>query len=503
MADQNGSRISVAIIGGGFGGIGAGVNLKRRGIHDITIFEKSPGIGGTWWDNRYPGAECDVPSALYSFSFKLHDWTRTHAPWNEIQAYLEETVDDYGLRPHIRTGVGVVRADWDDERKQYLVTLDAGEQRWFDVVVSAVGMLNVPSIPDWPGRDTFTGPVFHSARWDHSVDLEDKRIAVVGAGASAAQIVPALQPKAKELISFQREPGWVLPKGDHDYTPAERAQLNRFGRRRLARWKLIRQFNKTGGGGNVEVIAAQQKRLEARIDKEFADRPDLREALTPSFQPRCKRNVMSDIFYPSLKQPNVRLVTRYVERMTPHGVVDSAGEEYEVDAVVLTTGFQSTNFLSTLEITGRSGRTLHEVWGDDPQAFLGITVPDFPNLYILYGPNTHGTVVAYVLERQAEFAARDIRALKRLGGGTVEVRRSANDWYQRTLEEAIAAVESWKSGCHNYYLSASGRNVVQWPWTHRRYHLWGLFLRRWSSKRTRLSPRAKSARARAKTPVPA
>lgn len=501
MANQSRSRVCVAIIGAGFGGIGAGVNLKRRGVHDISIFEKSPGIGGTWWDNRYPGAECDVPSTLYSYSFKLHDWSRTHAPWHEIQEYLEETVDEYGLRESIRTGVGVDRAEWDDEREQYLVTLDTGEQRWFDVVISAVGMLNVPSIPEWPGRDSYTGPVFHSARWDDSVDLEGKRVAVVGAGASAAQVVPALQPRVKELLSFQREPGWVLPKGDRDYTPEERAELNRFARRRRARWALIRQFNKTGGGANTAAIAAQQKRLEKRIATEFADRPDLREALTPTFLPRCKRNVMSDIFYPALKEPNVRLITRSVERMTPRGVVDSTGEEHGVDAVVLTTGFQSVNFLSTVEITGRSGKTLRETWGDDPQAFLGITVPGFPNFYMLYGPNTHGTVVAYVLERQAEFAARDIRSLNRRGGGTIEVRPAAYRWFQRSLEQAVEAVESWKSGCNNYYLSASGRNVVQWPWTHRRYHLWGLFLRRWSSTRARLSPQAKAARRRAGTPA--
>lgn len=501
MADEKDTRVSVAIIGGGFGGIGAGVNLKRRGVHGFTIFEKSDGVGGTWWDNRYPGAECDVPSAMYSYSFKLHDWTRTHAPWNEIQAYLEETVDQYGLRKHIRTGVGVERASWDEERKQYLVTLDTGEQLWFDVVISAVGMLNVPNIPRWENRDSFPGPVMHSARWDPSVDLEGKRIAVVGAGASAAQVVPALQPRAKELISFQREPGWVLPKGDHDLSRQERAQLNRFGRRRLARWKLIRQFNKTGGGANTAAIAAQQERLEARIRNEFADRPDLAEDLLPTFQPRCKRNVLSDIFYPALKQPNVSLVKRSVTDLTPRGVIDSEGQEHEVDAVILTTGFQAANFLSTFDITGRSGRRLRDVWGDDPQAFLGITVPDFPNFYILYGPNTHGTVVAYVLERQAEFAARDIRALQRRGGGTVEVRPTANDRYQRALESAIDAVESWKSGCNNYYLSASGRNVVQWPWTHFRYHVSGLFLRRWSSTRKRLPSSARVARSRPQFPA--
>lgn len=485
--------IDIAIIGAGIGGIAAAANLVRRGIRSFTIFEKSDGPGGTWWHNRYPGAECDVPSALYSYSFKPHDWSRTHARQAEIQSYLEETIDEFGIRPNLRLGVGVESAEWDDERQQYLVTTTTGETRWFDVVVSAVGMLNVPKIPDWPGMDSFAGPLFHSARWDPAADIDGKRVAVVGAGASAAQVVPGLQPHVEELLSFQREPGWVLPKGDRDYTSSERTELNRFGRRRLARWKVFRAMDK-GGRGDPDIVAAQRKRLTARIAAQFPDRPDLRDALTPAFQPRCKRNVLSDVFHAALLEPNVRLITRSVERITPRGVVDDRGEEHEVDAVVLTTGFQAANFLSTLRITGRGGRDLHKEWGDDPRAFLGITVPGFPNFYVLYGPNTHGTVVSFVLERQAEFVARDVRRLRRAGGGTIEVRPEADAWYQRVLQEAVEAVETWKSGCHNFYLSASGRNVVQWPWTHRKYHFWARTLRRWSSSYRPLTRAALSAR---------
>lgn len=488
--------VTVAIIGAGLGGVGVAVNLVRRGVRSFTVFEKSNGAGGTWWDNRYPGAECDVPSALYSYSFKLHDWTRTHAPQSEIQAYVEETIDDFGIRSNFRFGVGVARADWDDERLQYRVTLDNGETHWFDVVVSAVGMLNVPKIPDWPGLESFEGPLFHSARWDSTADLDGKRVAVVGGGASAAQVVPTLQPRVGELLSFQREPGWVLPKGDRDYEVAERTTLNRFGRRRLERWKVFRAVDKGGSRGDVNVIAAQRKRLEALIASEFEDRPALRDALTPTFQPRCKRNVLSDVFYPAIKEPNVRLITRSVERVTPRGVVDDHGEEHAVDAVVLTTGFQAASFLSTLRVTGRHGGDLHETWGADPRAFLGITVPGFPNFYLLYGPNTHGVVVSFMLERQAEFVGRDLQRLQRAGGGTIEVRPEADAWYQRVLQEAIDAVETWKSGCHNFYLSTSGRNVVQWPWTHRRYYFWARILRRWSSIHRPLTRAAASARTR-------
>jgi cation diffusion facilitator CzcD-associated flavoprotein CzcO len=469
--------IEVAIVGGGFGGIGAAVHLARRGTRTFTLFEKSEGPGGTWWDNRYPGAECDVPSALYSYSFRLHDWTRTHARQEEIQAYVEEVIDDYGIRDNLRFGVGVVSAEWSDERGQYLVTTTDGEERWFDVVVSAVGMLNVPKIPEWSGMDTFRGPLFHSARWDPKADLAGKRVAVVGGGASAAQVVPGLQPVVGELLSFQREPSWVLPKNDKDLDAGERASRRRFGRARRLRLETLRLMDKGGGRGDPMVVAAQQQRLTKLIEKAFEDRPDLREAMTPKFQPRCKRNVLSDVFYPALKKDNVRLVARSVERITPTGLVDAEGEEHEVDAIVLTTGFRATEFLSGLTVTGRGGKDLHAQWGDDPQAFLGITVPNFPNFYMLYGPNTHGTVVSFVLERQAEFMARDVRKLRKAGGGTLEVRAEVDAWYQRVLQEAIAKVETWRSGCNNFYISASGRNVVQWPWTHRRYYLWARLLR--------------------------
>lgn len=495
--------IEVAIIGGGIGGIGAAVHLARRGTRTFTLFEKSEGPGGTWWDNRYPGAECDIPSVLYSYSFKPHDWTRTHASQEEIQGYLESTIDEYRIRDNIRFGVGVRSAEWSDERQQYLVTLDTDERRWFDVVVSAVGMLNVPKIPDWPGIDEFNGPLFHSARWDAKAELDGKRVAVIGAGASATQVVPGLQPRVSELLSFQREPSWVAPKGDRDLTAAERTERRRFGWSRKARFDMLCAMDMGSGRGDKAVIAAQRARLEKVIDEAFADRPDLRAAMTPKFQPRCKRNVFSDVFYPALKQDNVRLVTRSVERITERGVVDDTGEEHEVDAVVLTTGFRAAEFLTTLRVTGRGGRDLHEQWGDDPQAFLGITVPNFPNLYLLYGPNTHGTVVSFVLERQAEFMARDIRRLRRSGGGSLEVRAEVDAWFQRVLQEAIEQVETWKSGCNNFYLSASGRNVVQWPWTHRRYYLWARLMRRWASIHRPATAATDAARHAVPLPIPA
>lgn len=486
---------TVAIIGSGLGGVAAAVNLSKRGIRSFTVFEKSDGVGGTWWDNRYPGAECDVPSALYSYSFKLHDWSRTHATQAEIQGYIEEVIDDYDLRSRFRFGHGIVRAEWNDERMQYLVTLDNDEQLWFDVVVSAVGMLNVPNIPTWPGMEDFAGPVFHSARWDASTDLKGKRVAVVGAGASAAQVVPGLQPVVADLLTFQREPGWVFPKGDHDYSQEQRDELNKFGRRRLKRWQVLRAMDK---GLKVASDPAAAERMTKRgtdyIDSIFADRPDLAEAVTPTFAPRCKRNIQSSTFYPALLQPNVRLVKRGVASMTANGVVDEQGDEHAVDAVVLTTGFQAQNFLSTFDIVGRDGISLREYWGDDPHAYLGITVPGFPNFFIMYGPNTHGTVVSYILERQAEYMARDVKRLTRAGGGAIEVDAAIEAEFQNKLQAGIDSVAAWKSGCHNFYESASGRNVVQWPWSHDRYWWLARSTRRRVSKIRALTKSARKAR---------
>jgi cation diffusion facilitator CzcD-associated flavoprotein CzcO len=385
--------------------------------------------------------------------------------------------------------------EWNDERSQYLVTLEDGSARWFDVVATAVGMLNVPRIPAWPGLESFRGDVMHSARWDKSVDLTGKRVAVVGGGASAAQIVPGLQAVVSELLSFQREPGWVFRKGDRDYTQEQRQDLNRLGRRKRERLKVFRGVDKgLKSASEPDASVAARTRGETFLDDVFGDRPELRGVLEPSFQPRCKRNVLSDTFYPALAKPNVRLVHRSVESVTPEGVVDDHGHEHRMDAIVLATGFEAANFLSTLEVTGRDGRRLHEVWGDDPQGFLGITMPGFPNFYMLYGPNTHGTVVSFVLERQAEFVARDVRRLARKRGGTIEVTEKANTWFQGRLQRAIAEVPAWKSGCHNFYLSRSGRNVVQWPWSHGRYWLMSRALRVWSSKHKPLRAAQRAAR---------
>jgi cation diffusion facilitator CzcD-associated flavoprotein CzcO len=457
----------IVIVGAGFGGIATGVKLKRAGIHSFTIFEKSDGPGGTWWDNRYPGAEVDVASHLYAYSFKPYDWSRTHARQAELQRYLEEVLDDYGLRPHIRFGTTVDRADWDEQRHVYAVHLRDGEQVRAHVVVSALGLLNYPRYPTWPGLDGFKGPKFHTARWEHEHDLAGKRVALVGTGSTATQIVPEIGPVVDHLYLFQREPGWVVPKGDRDFTEEERAAFRRQPlKRRMERMRLAYMLERNQVGGAIhrpgtKINSLRQRQCLAFIEREFADHPGLREAVTPKYPYPGKRPILNSTFYGSLKLENVELIPRAVTSVTPTGVIDDDGTEYPVDVLVMATGFQPANYLASLEVTGRHGRTIHEFWAGEPQAMLGMTVPGFPNFYMLYGPNTNGGEIISCLERQAEHVVQNVRHMVRRGATAIEVRRGFYDRYNRWLQGKMDGT-AWTVS-NNYYKSPSGRIVTQWP----------------------------------------
>jgi cation diffusion facilitator CzcD-associated flavoprotein CzcO len=458
----------VAIVGGGFAGIAAGVKLRKAGIDHFTIYEAAPEIGGTWRDNTYPGCEVDTSSSLYAFSFTHPDWTRTHVRQAELQAYIERVVDDFGLRPNIRTGTGVDRAVWDDRTHTYELTLSDGTTAACEVLVSAVGFLNVPKLPDLPGLDTFEGPAFHTARWEHEHDLTGKRVAVIGTGSSAIQLVPEVARIASKVLVFQREPGWIMPKGERDLTPEERAaRRSRIGWRKERLQQLRRVEKGLWRAGTYrpgsKVNSAAEQMCRGYIDKVFADRPDLKEAVTPTYPYWGKRVIFATTFYPALKRENVQLVPRAVERVTPTGVVDADGVEHDADVLVLATGFQPTNYLAHLQVVGRSGRELHDVWAGEPRAYLGITVPDFPNFFMLYGPGTNGGEIIWMLERQAEYMVRVVRRLRRGRTTSVEVRGSFADRYDRWLQKAVRGT-AWEVS-NNYFTSRSGRIVTQWPYS--------------------------------------
>jgi cation diffusion facilitator CzcD-associated flavoprotein CzcO len=462
-------RVDVVIVGGGFGGIAAGVKLKQAGFDTFTICEQSDGIGGTWWDNTYPGAEVDVVSHLYSYSFKRNDWTRTHARRDELQRYLEGAVDDWGLRPHFRLRTKVERADWDERTRRYTVHLDGGEELTCNVLISAVGLLNHPNYPSWPGLEDFEGPKFHTSRWEHQHDLTGKRVAVVGTGSTAVQLVPEIAPVVKQLYLFQREPGWIVPKGERDFTPEERATLRRPLRRRMERMKTFRLLEKNLWGGAIyrpgtKVNTLREQQCRAYIDREFAEHPELREAVTPAYPYPGKRPIFHSTFYAALKRDNVELVPKAVASVTPTGIVDVDGVEREIDVLVIATGFKAAEYLPDLEVTGVGGRTIHEAWAGEPYAFLGIAVPGFPNFFMLYGPNTNGGEIVFFLERQSEYAVRVAKRLRRGRVSAVEVRRSWTDAYNRWLQSKMKGT-SWVVS-RNYFAapSGSGRIVTQWPY---------------------------------------
>ena len=476
----------VAVIGAGFGGIAAGVALDRAGLPDFTIFERSTSIGGTWHANRYPGAATDAPAHLYSFSFRPHDWSRTHVGQAELLDYLDSTVDDLGLRDRLRLGAAVECVEWLDGEGRYRVVLGDGAEERFDAVISAVGMFARPRRPRWPGLHLFDGPVLHTAAWDPQVSLAGRRVAVVGTGSSAAQVVPATAPTAAEVLLFQRQPTWLLPKGDRDYTDRERRLFRLRALQKLDRLRLhLRHERREWRGALFRPGSRINRRARAEalayLDEVFADRPDLRAAVTPSHEFAGKRTLLSSDFYPALTRDDVTLVPHAVDSCTPTGLVDTTGRHHPVDVVVLATGFEATRYLQGLEVRGRGGVRLHDVWGDEPFAFLGLLVPGFPNLFLMYGPNTNGGLIVTNLERQARFAAARIRRSWR-SGEPVEVRPDVTERYNAWLQRRIARMAF--SSADNYFRTATGRVVTQWPDSAAAYGLLlagaGRLRRRWA-----------------------
>ncbi|MFC4950011.1 flavin-containing monooxygenase [Pseudonocardia sp. GCM10023141] len=460
--------LDAVVIGAGLGGLTAGLMLRRAGFTRFRIIEKNAGVGGTWWENRYPGAEVDVHSHLYSWSFKRFDWSRSHARQPEIQRYIEEVVDEQGLREHLELGTSVDEAVWEEDRQRYRVVLSTGAILHARAVISAVGLLNTPRYPSWPGFERFTGPKLHTARWEDGLDLTGKHVAVVGVGSSATQVVAALAPVVGRLTVYQREPGWVLPKGDHDYSDADRARHRSESElaRRRTRISYLVQVSRAQFRGRMykpRTRWSQRSRqlAEGYIAAVFADRPDLIEAVTPRYGFAGKRLVLNGDFYPALLRKNVELVPHAVTALTGTGVVDARGVETAVDAIVLATGFRTERLLATTKIIGRSGRTLGETWGDEPRALMGITVPDFPNFFMLYGPSTHGGEIFLNHRAQARWAVRALTRMRRSGVTAVEARPAALRWYVRWLERQIRGT-AWLE-TDSYVKNAAGTVITQWP----------------------------------------
>jgi cation diffusion facilitator CzcD-associated flavoprotein CzcO len=464
---------SIAVVGGGFGGVGAAVMLRRAGYEDVTVFERGARVGGVWNDNTYPGAACDIPSHLYEFSFAPNPyWSRRYAPQAEIQRYLEDVARAHGVLDRIRTNAEVTAARWDGARWQLDTAAGPFEA---DVLVTGTGQLSTPSIPAIPGLEGFRGPVFHTARWRHDVELTGRRVAVVGTGCSAIQVVPAIQPVVAHVDVYQRSPGWTFPKMDFAYRERTKRLFARFPVLQRLDRRAIFAFQEFGAAAMTRhrwLLPAMRAIAQRQITKAIDD-PELRRKVTPADEVGCKRIMLTDDWYPTLTRENVELISERVTAVTETGVVAGDGVERPADAIVLATGFQTHGFVAPMQITGPGGRTLAGEWGARPHAYLGITVPGFPNLFLIYGPNTNGGTgsVIFTIESAVGHVLAALDALDRAGARTIEVRRAAAEAFDRELRAALAGTV-WHSGCTNWYVDEHGHNPNQWPW------LWSTYRRR-------------------------
>jgi cation diffusion facilitator CzcD-associated flavoprotein CzcO len=456
----------VVVVGAGFGGIGMAVALQQAGIEDFLVVDKADELGGIWRDNTYPGLACDVPSNLYSFSFRPQNWSRRFPPREEILAYLTTLVAERWIGSRLRFGVGVAGAEFDERRAVWNVALDNGDTLEAAVLVSAVGQLGRPAVPDIAGRDDFAGPSWHSARWDHAVDLTGKRVAVVGTGASAIQFVPEVAKTAAHVDIYQRSAPYILPKGDRPYRHAEQVVFDRFPLVRKAdrlRVFLYGELLTSGFVLSPKFLAGPMHLWRRQLETQISD-PQLRGKCIPDYVMGCKRVLFSNDWYSTLTRPNVELITDPIERIVPSGVACADGTTREADVLIYGTGFKTLEFLAPMSVAGLGGRRLHEVWRDGAEAYLGITVSGFPNFFMLYGPNTNlgGNSIIYMLEGQIGYILGAIRVLEDEGLDWLDVRpdvqRTFNAWV-----EAASRTSVWESGCHSWYTTPDGRNTNNWP----------------------------------------
>lgn len=467
---KNGKReISAAIVGGGFGGVGAAIKLLEAGITDLTIFERNDGVGGVWQANSYPGAACDVPSHLYSFSFAPGtEWSSRYAPQADIEQYLNHLVDDYGVRPHLRCNTAVESAQFDGEKKSWHVKSSDGQARHFDILISACGQLSNPSIPKLDGIEQFKGASFHSANWDHDYDFTGKRVAVVGTGASAIQFVPEVAKQAAHVDIYQRSAPWILHKFDRQYAAWEKRFFKRFPLRvNLSRRFFFSAFEILTYGFTTRhwLLKPMQAASNAFRRKAFRDHPDLLAKTTPDYQIGCKRALFSNDWYPTLKQPNVELIHGASPRVTTQGLVDADGTERPVDVIIWGTGFKPLDFVAPMQVHGLDGRELSAVWDGRPEAYLGTTVAGFPNMFIMYGPNTnHGAgSVPYSNECQYRYILDAIKKLQNGDYGYLDLKSEVMENWRDEMERRSADSVWNKGGCSSWYVTDKGINTNNWP----------------------------------------
>jgi len=472
-AEREHEHVRVAVIGSGFGGLGAAVRLRRTGVTDFVVLERRDAVGGTWHDNTYPGCACDVPSHLYSFSFAPNpDWPRSFSGQEHIRIYLESVADNFGLRQHIRFNSEVELMSWDPEELHWTITTGQGHQYTADFVVNATGPLSDAKIPDVPGIEGFRGKIFHTAQWDHDFDLLGKRVAVIGTGASSIQVVPAIQPMVEKLTLFQRTPAWVMPRADRKISGVERwlhrkVPATRYLRRQLL-WG-VREMQVSAFAKHPNVLGLIETLASSHMKRAVKDRA-LRRKLTPGYRIGCKRILLSNNYYPALVKPNTELVASGLKEIRGNTLVAADGTEAEVDAVVFGTGFHVTDMPIAHRIKGADGMTLAEKWSGTMEALRGCSASGFPNFMTVIGPNTGlgNSSMILIIEAQLNYMVDYVKKLETLGGKSGKVALDARPeavsaWNEHIQDRMSRSV--WNTGCDSWYLDANGRNTTVWPGT--------------------------------------
>jgi len=462
----------VAVIGAGPGGICTAVRLRKAGIEDFVVLERANGIGGTWRRNRYPGLACDIASHFYSFSFAPKpDWSRPFAGQAEILSYLEEVVSAFDIRPHIRFSTSVEAAHWDPETALWRLITGDGNTVTAETIVASPGMFGELRYPDIEGMDRFRGTSFHTGAWPAGHSLSGERVAIIGSAASAVQLLPEAAKVARRVHLFQRSPNWVLPKEDVPFTVEQIEQFERSAASVAElRVELLRRYAADPPFANRAQNAENERIGVANLA--VVEDPEVRARLTPTTPWGCHRPLFSNDYYPTFNQPHVELVTEPIECITSLGVLTADGTERQVDTIVYATGYETTKFASVIDFVGRDRVRLQDAWADGARAYLGITTSGFPNLFMLYGPNTNAGSIMYMIECQVDYVVRLLQCMEREDLAWIDVRPDVMAAYDEQLQLDIEQVETWQGGCHTYYRVPSGRIVTQWPHSMSRYREW-------------------------------
>jgi len=466
------TKVRVAVVGAGLGGIAAAIKLKEAGIDDFLVFDRNQKVGGVWHENKYPGCCCDTPVALYEFSFAPNPgWTHLFPRAAEVQAYAENLVETFQLTPHMKLGDGMGAAVWNEASNTWSLRTESGAKYEADAIIAGMGQLNRPSYPDIEGRDTFAGPSMHSARWDTNVSLKGKRVGVIGSAASAVQLIPEVAKEAAQMTVFQRTPNWVIPRNDQEITDETKALMMTNLELAMDLGKKNRQllydnadhFFWQAFEWTPEGRAAFTRQAIDQLETQIPD-PELRKKLLPDYPIGCKRILICDDFYPTLMQEHVELETNGIAKVNKAGVETADGVQHDFDVLIYATGFETTGWRWSMEVEGQNGQNLNDLWEESPEAYLGVTATGFPNLFVLYGPNTnlgHNTIT-FMLEHQVAYTVKALKALEASGAKALMPSKAAQDRFNDEIQKDLAGTVWADPQCASWYKNADGRITQNW-----------------------------------------